>query len=117
MPNFFLGVVLFFLFFVVVYSAFHFSNFKPRPLHMGSAVFLNIGLTQTCIAIAVPPPLPSHGNLTKASRGRQGNSKLIVRNKVFECTNLLNLSKIEITEYGKWVSKWLEMHSQSQRFE
>ena len=64
---------------------------------MGSAVFLNIGLTQTCIAIDVLPLQP-HGNLTKAPRGRQGNAKLIVRNKVFECTTLL---KIEVIEYGK----------------
>ena len=76
---------------------------------MGSAVFLNIGVTQTCIAIDVPP----HGNLTIAPRGRQENAKQIVRNKVFECTTLL---KIEVIEYGKWVSKLLEMHSQRQRF-
>ena len=43
-------------------------------------------------------PLPPHGNLTKAPRGRQGNSKLIVRNKMFECTTIL---KIEVIEYGK----------------
>ena len=63
---------------------------------MGSAVFLNIWLTQTCKAIAVP--LPLHGNLTKAPRERQGNSKLNVREKVVECTTLL---KIEVIEYGK----------------
>ena len=63
---------------------------------MDSAVFVNIGLTQTCITIAVPPP--PHGNLTKAPIGRQGNSKLTVRNKVFESTTLL---KIEVIEYGK----------------
>ena len=85
------------------YPAFFFSNFKLGP-HMGHAVFLNIGLTQTCIAIDVPPP--PHGDLTKAQRRRQGNAKLIVRNKVFECTTLL---KIEVIEYGKWVSKLLEM--------
>ena len=75
----------------------HFSSsFKHPSPHMGSAVFLNIWLTQTCIAIAVP--LPPHGNLTKALRARQGNSKLNVRKKVFECTTLL---KIEVIEYGK----------------
>ena len=37
-------------------------------------------------------------SITKAPRGRQGNAKLIVRNKVFECLTLL---KIEIIEYGK----------------
>ena len=30
---------------------------------MGSAVFLNIGVTQTCIAIDVPTPLPHMGTL------------------------------------------------------
>ena len=44
------------------------------------------------------PPFPPHENLTKTPRGRQGNAKLIVRNKVFECTTLL---KIEVIEYGK----------------
>ena len=66
----------------------------PLSSHKGSAVFLNIGLTQTCIAIAVP----RHGNLTKAPRGRHGNARLIVRNKVFECLTLL---KIKVIEYGK----------------
>ena len=48
-PNF-LGVGL------IVFSIIYFSNFKaPPPPHMGSAGFLNIGLTKTCIAIAVPP--------------------------------------------------------------
>ena len=73
---------------------------------MGAAFSLNIWPTQTCIAIAVPPP--PQGNLTKAPRGRQGNSKLNVRKKMFECTTLL---KTEVIEYGKRVSKWLEMHS------
>ena len=81
----------------------------PPPLpHMGFAVFLNIGLIEACIAIDVPP-FPPHGNLTKTPRGRKGNAKLIVRNKVFGCTTLL---KIEVIAYGKWVSKWLETHSQ-----
>ena len=59
MPNFILGVDF------IVFPAFIFANFKPlpHPPHKGSAVFLNIGLTQTCIAIA---PLPSHmGTLPK----------------------------------------------------
>ena len=81
-----------------IFPAFLFSNFKPPPPHMGS-VFLDIELTQTCIAIDVPPPpTHTHGNLTNASRGRQENAKQIVRNKVFECTTLL---KIEVIEYGK----------------
>ena len=54
-------------------------------------VFLNIGLTQTCIAIAVPHP---HGHLTKAPRGRQGHATLIVRNKVVECLTLLKIRVI-----------------------
>ena len=58
MPNFFLGVGLGFFFSI-------FSNFKPpSPPHMGSAVFLNIGLTQTCIAVDMSPShmgtLPKH---------------------------------------------------------
>ena len=90
MPTFFLGVGLIVCFF----SAF-FSNFKPLPLpHMGFAVFLNIGLTEACIAIDVPP-FPPHGNLIKTPRGRQGNAKLKVRNKVFECTTLLKIEVIE----------------------
>ena len=32
---------------------------------MGSDVFLSIGRTQTCIAIAVPPRLPHMGTLPK----------------------------------------------------
>ena len=78
---------------------FFFKSKAPRPPlpHMGFAVFLNIGLTEACIAIDVPP-FPPHGNLNKTPRGRQGNAKLIVRNKVFECTTLL---KIEVIEYGK----------------
>ena len=65
MPIFFLGVDF------IVFLAFFFSNFKPPNSHKGSVVFLKIGPTQTCIANAVPP----HGNLTKAPKGRQGNSK------------------------------------------
>ena len=41
MPNFFLGVDLFF------FQAFFSSKFKPPPPHKGSAVFLNIELTHT----------------------------------------------------------------------
>ena len=94
-----------------IFSAYFFQILSPPPPHMDSAVFLNIGLTQTCIAIDVPPPPPTpppppppHWNLTNAPRGRQENAKQIVWNKVFECTTLL---KIEVIEYGKWVSKWL----------
>ena len=43
-------------------------------------------------------PSPPHRDLTKAPRGPQGKAKLIIRNKVFECTTLL---KIEVIEYGK----------------
>ena len=94
MPTFFLGVGL-----IVFFSAFFFSKFKPPPPlpHMGFAVFLNIGLTEACIAIDVPP-FPPHGNLTKTPRGRLGNAKLIAGNKVFELPTLL---KIEVIEYGK----------------
>ena len=56
---------------------------------------------------AVPPPPPSpHGKLIKAPRGRQGNAKLVAW--------VSNLLKIEVIEYGKWASKWLEMHSPRQ---
>ena len=89
-PNFFL-VVSFFSAFVFL------QNLSPPPPNMGSAVFLNIGLTQTCIANDAHS-FPQHGNLTKAPRERQGNAKLIVRNNVFMCTTLL---KIEVMEYGK----------------
>ena len=93
MPTFFLGVGL-----IVFFSAFFFQILSPPLLpHMGFAVFLNIGLTEACIAIDVPP-FPPHGNLTKTPRGRQGNAKLIVGNKVFERPTLL---KIEVIEYGK----------------
>ena len=81
MPNFFLGVGL------IVFFPYFFSILKPPlPFTWVLLFFLNIGLTQTCIAIAVPHPLTPHGNLTKAPRGRQGNAKRRVRNKVFECT-------------------------------
>ena len=81
------------------FPAFFFQILSPPPLSLTWALlfFLNIGLTEACIAIDVPP-FPSHGNLTKTPRGRHGNTKLIVRNKVFECTALL---KIEVIEYGK----------------
>ena len=52
------------------------------------------------------PPPPPQENLTKAPRGRQGNAKLLVRNKVFAC---LILFEIEVIEYGKIGFK---MHSQ-----
>ena len=58
MPNFFFGVGL-----IVLNPALFFLKFKPPP-HMGSAVFLNIGLTQTCIANYVPP-FPHMGTLPK----------------------------------------------------
>ena len=77
MPNFILVGVVFIVFLVF------FSNFKPPPIPLTRALLfirpLNIGLTQTCIATAVPrppPPPPPHGNLTKAPRGRrQDNAK------------------------------------------
>ena len=58
MPSFFLGVdfIVFWHFFLIL---------SP---HKGSAVFLNIGLTQTCIATAVPPP-PHMGTLPKLQEG------------------------------------------------
>ena len=72
-----------------------FSNFKPPPPppllpHMGFAVFLNIGLTEICIVIDVPP-FPPHENLTKTPRGRQGNAKLIVRNRFLSVQPYLKL--------------------------
>ena len=114
MPNVFLGASLI----VVLFQHFFLQNLSPPlPLIWALLFFLTIGLTQTCVEMNVPsspPPFPPlHGNFTKAPRGRQGNAKLIVRNKVFECTTLL---KIEVIKYGKWVSKWLEKHSQRQRF-
>ena len=58
MPNFFLVVDF------IVVPAFFSSNFKPAPppllLSRALLFFLNIGLTQTCIAIAVPPPTWEH---------------------------------------------------------
>ena len=58
MANFFLGVGL-----IVFFQLF--SNFKPPPPpHMDSVVFLNIGLTQTCIAIDVHHS-PNMGTLPK----------------------------------------------------
>ena len=39
-------------------------------------------------------PSPQRGNLTKATKGRQGNAKLIVRNEVFECLTLLKIWKM-----------------------
>ena len=91
MPIVFLGVGLIV---VVFFSIFFQILSPPLPPHMGSAAFLNIGLTQTCIANDVPS-CPSHGNLTKAPRGRQGNAKLNVRNNLFECTTLLKIEFME----------------------
>ena len=74
MPSFFLGVD-----FIVLK---HFSKFKsPHPPHKGSAVSMDIRLTQTCNCncSAPPPPTHTHGNL-RATR----KCKIIVMNKVFE---------------------------------
>ena len=60
----------------------------------GSAVFLNIGLTQTCIAISVPPTWEPYKNTKRTTR----NCKIIVRNNVFECFTLL---KIEVKHMEK----------------
>ena len=50
MPIFFLGVDF------IVFLAFFFKfQAHPHPPYKGSAVFLNIRLTQTCIATAVLP--------------------------------------------------------------
>ena len=114
MPNFSLGVDLIvfpglWLFFLdlIVFPAFFFiSNFKPLPLTRALLFFWTLSWLRLALQLLCP-----HGNLTKAPRGRQGNAKLIARNKVFECLTLL---KIEVLE--KWASKWLEMHSQRQRF-
>ena len=60
MPTFFLRCGL-----DCIFPAFFFSNFKPPPSPShGLCCFLNIGLTEACIAIDVPP-FPPHGNLTK----------------------------------------------------
>ena len=77
-------------------SIFFLQILSPPPSYGLCCFFLNIELTQTCIAIDVPssPPPPP----TWEPRGRQGNEKLIVRYKVFECTTLL---KIEAIRYGK----------------
>ena len=63
---------------------------------IGSAVFLNIGLTQTCIAIDVPPSptWEPYQSIKRTTRKCKTN----VRNKMFECATLL---KIEVIEYGK----------------
>ena len=64
MPNIFLrcGLVVFLLLF---FSAFFFQILSPAPSPShGLCCFLNIGLTQTCIAIAVPPS-PHMGTLPK----------------------------------------------------
>ena len=45
-----------------------------------------------------PTGVKTYWKIDKAPRGRQGNAKHIVRNKVFEC---LALFKIEVIEYGK----------------
>ena len=66
---------------------------------MGSAVFfLNIGLTQTCIANDVPPPPLSHMGTLPMHQEDDKEMQKKVRNKVFECTTVL---KIEVIEYGK----------------
>ena len=78
MPNFFLGVDF------IVFSSIFFLNYKPPPPPPSQGFccfFLNIRLSQTCIATAVPP----HGNLTKAPRGRKTRRcKIIAMNKAFE---------------------------------
>ena len=74
-PMPFFSQVLAFIFFLQILS-------PPHLSHMGSAVFLDIGLTQTSIASAVPPPStwePYH-----SSKRTTGKCKMIVRNKVFE---------------------------------
>ena len=71
MPNFFLVGVDF-----IVFLAFFQILSPPIPLTRALLFIspLNIGLTQTCIATAVPPP-PPHGNLNTAPTGRQENAK------------------------------------------
>ena len=70
-------------------------------------------------AYAGLPPSENHASQGKNVHTNTRNSafpralKLIAKNKVFECLTLL---KIEVIEYGKWASKWLEMHSQRHRF-
>ena len=46
------------------FSSIFFQILSPPPLTWALLFFLNIGLTQTCIAIDVsPPPLPHMGTL------------------------------------------------------
>ena len=52
----------------------------PHPPHKGSAVFLNFGLTQTCIATAVFPTWEPY----QSSKRTTIKCKIIVSNKVFE---------------------------------
>ena len=108
MPNFFLRCVRVVVFFVIFLFCFFFQHFffqilspAPSPSY-GLCCFYEHWADSDSHCNCCAPPLPSHGNLPKASRGRQGNSKLIVRNNLFECTTLL---KNEVIEYGKWVSK------------
>ena len=49
---------------VFFFSIFFLEILSPPPPYMGPVVFLIIGLTQTCITIAVPP-LPHMGTLPK----------------------------------------------------
>ena len=78
------------------FSSIFFSNFKPPSSHGLCCFFLNIGLTQTCIANDVPP-LPHMGTLPMHQEDDKEMQKK-VRNKVFECATVL---KIEVIEYGK----------------
>ena len=86
---FFLGVDL------IVFPPFtFFQNLSPPLTHRGAAVFLNIGLTQTCIAIA-PPHMRT---LPKQQVDDKAMQYPKVKNKVFECLTFL---KIEFIEYRK----------------
>ena len=70
------------------FPAFFFQILSPPPSR-GLCCFFSEHWADSDSHCNCCAPLHTHGNLTKASRGRQGNSKLIVGNKVFECTTLL----------------------------
>ena len=69
----------------LLFSSIFFSNFKvppppPPSPSQGLCCFLNVGLTQTCIATAVPPTWEPYQSSKRVTR----KCKIIVRNKVFE---------------------------------
>ena len=101
MPNVFLGVD-----WIVFPALICFQILSPHPApHRGSAVFLNIGLTQTCIAKAVPPPPRPTMELYQSTKSKAMKCKTN--------SNKQNFLKNEVIEYEKWASKWLDPLSYS----